>query len=440
MTLQESEKKAVIKKKLKTYLATYQKKFIADKSRRIIVLKSRRIGLSESAAIKSVLKCQHVAGHDVHLVSRSFREAKELLRTAGKWARIYYKLGKIPRPRITATKIHFSNGSRVIALPSKAVRSRGGTVILDETADIQHAREVYDAVAPAVEADPDGQLILISTPLGKTGLFYEIWTDDKGDYGDWSKHFVDVHDAVEQGAHWLPDPEHLREQYPESVWRQEFCGEFLGDDDQFFSYALLRESIYGRPNTSALKNKTRHLAIDIGATKDASVACVVECAENDDGEKQRCLKDFYFIKPPGTEIKLHDQREKINSYIKNLNYPIDKIVVDGAGIGLQLAGELEDQYGSSSVITWDSGTWRKKPSEFVPLLKKDMEEEIFKIPGDIKVRDAFAAIKRKEYANRKAKYVAKRNSEHGHADLFFATLMAYTEQKDSSGEFTFVLG
>ena len=426
-------KKELIKKKLKTWLTTYQKKFILDTSKRIVSLKSRRIGLSEAACIKSVIKATRITGHDVHLVSRSFREAKELLRTAAKWARVFYQLDIIKQPHITATKVTFSNGSRIIALPSKAVRSRGGTVILDEAADIQHAQEVYDAVAPAIEADPEGQLILISTPLGKSGLFYEIWSDVDGEHGEWSRHFIDVYDAIDQGADWLPSPEYLKEQYPADVWRQEFCGEFLGDKSQFFSYDLLRSAVWEElPRTQLLKGKKHVLSIDLGASQDASVMTLLE------GAKEKIsLREFIFLKEPGVEKALHKQREDIFEYVKNTRYDIDTIVVDGAGIGTQLAAELKEEYGANVVTTWDTGDWRKKPSEYVPLLKKELEDGNFVIPGDTRVRDAFAAIQRKTYANRNTKYKASRGKKHGHADLFFATLMGFVEFHKKENNFAF---
>ena len=79
-------------------------------------------------------------------------------------------------------QVKFSNGSRVMALPctSDASSLRGwtvtGCVALDEAAFIRNMDEVMQALAPTLSRCQDASLVLASTPAGRSGAFYDIWT------------------------------------------------------------------------------------------------------------------------------------------------------------------------------------------------------------------------------------------------------------------------
>ena len=73
------------------------------------------------------------------------------------------------------------NGSRIEALPGteKTIRGFSGVdlLIVDEAARV--ADELYYAVRPML-AVSGGRLMMLSTPFGKRGVFYEEWTGGKG--------------------------------------------------------------------------------------------------------------------------------------------------------------------------------------------------------------------------------------------------------------------
>lgn len=73
-------------------------------------------------------------------------------------------------------ELRFKNGSAVVSLPAtkNAGRSLTATlVIVDEFAFLQWALELYTAIKPTI--DNGGQLILLSTANGQSGLFYDLW-------------------------------------------------------------------------------------------------------------------------------------------------------------------------------------------------------------------------------------------------------------------------
>lgn len=80
----------------------------------------------------------------------------------------------------------FSNGSRVVSLPSgnpTALRgwSANGAVLIDECAFIERPYEVMQAIAPTLTRFKDAQLIVASSPAGKQGLFWDLYNEQDDD-------------------------------------------------------------------------------------------------------------------------------------------------------------------------------------------------------------------------------------------------------------------
>jgi predicted phage terminase large subunit-like protein len=81
----------------------------------------------------------------------------------------------------TKLSVRFANGSRVLALPGSEKTIRGISavtlLILDEAAAIPD--ELYGAVRPML-AVSKGRLVLMSTPRGEQGFFYDTWAKSRG--------------------------------------------------------------------------------------------------------------------------------------------------------------------------------------------------------------------------------------------------------------------
>lgn len=78
-------------------------------------------------------------------------------------------------------KVQFSNGARVLSLPSgnpAALRGYSAQAILiDECAYIERPEDVFASIIPTLTRDPDAQLIVASTPAGKAGRFYKLYEE-----------------------------------------------------------------------------------------------------------------------------------------------------------------------------------------------------------------------------------------------------------------------
>lgn len=76
--------------------------------------------------------------------------------------------------------ITFSNGSRILSLPSNPDTLRGfssAIVCIDECAFIPQVEDCWQAIVPTLTRNKDAELIVCSTPAGMSGLFYDFYTD-----------------------------------------------------------------------------------------------------------------------------------------------------------------------------------------------------------------------------------------------------------------------
>ena len=92
----------------------------------------------------------------------------------------YRQLGRpVTAEMETALTLALANGSRIVSLPGKEGTIRGfsgvSLLIIDEAARVDMG--LYIAVRPML-AVSDGRLILLSTPNGKQGFFWDEWNSD----------------------------------------------------------------------------------------------------------------------------------------------------------------------------------------------------------------------------------------------------------------------
>jgi hypothetical protein len=90
------------------------------------------------------------------------------------------------------------------------------------------ADELYHAVRPML-AVSGGSLMMLSTPYGKRGIFFDEWSEGVG----WERYEVPATDVPRISEEFL---EEERRALPERVFRQEYLGSFEDTDDQVFSY------------------------------------------------------------------------------------------------------------------------------------------------------------------------------------------------------------
>ncbi len=164
----------------------WQRALLSSDAKRIAVCASRQVGKSQSTAILCAHEvCFGGSGDDPPLVicvAPSLRQSTEL-------ARKVFEAVRIVEPDVkmqSLTRLETSRGARCIALPqSENVRglSKVSLAVLDEASRIDDF--ACAAVRPMLAAS-NGRLILLSTPFGKRGFFWQAWSGEAGVFEKYS--------------------------------------------------------------------------------------------------------------------------------------------------------------------------------------------------------------------------------------------------------------
>lgn len=169
-----------------------------------------------------------------------------------------------PIKRANSSEMRLSNGSRVLVLPATdSARGYSGPdlVILDEASRID--KEIYTSVVlPYFIASINPLFVRISTPNGRTGTFWDDWTDKNNYRIKVTAPFrVDPYDATslldaelmqEEGIHCYHSPQHRDKAFQllnlrklgRLQYQQEMLGEFVEPEDSVFSYSDI-EAMFG---------------------------------------------------------------------------------------------------------------------------------------------------------------------------------------------------
>ncbi len=130
-----------------------------------------------------------------------------------------------------------ANGSRVVSLPGTSETVRGFSapdlIIEDEAAFVDDT--FYRAVRPML-AVSGGRLILMSSPYGKRGHFYEAWSEG----GDWHRVEVPATDCPRITAKFLDEE---RRALGDWWFEQEYMCEFVETIDAVFRMSDIERSV-----------------------------------------------------------------------------------------------------------------------------------------------------------------------------------------------------
>jgi len=215
----------------------WQRDLLHSEAPRVLLNCARQSGKSTMASIVALHKALTVPRSLVLILAPAERQAKELF---SKVAESYHALGHIiPAESYRKLGMELTNGARIEALPGteKTVRGFSGVdlLVVDEASRV--ADELYYAVRPML-AISGGRLMLLSTPYGKRGVFFEEW--DGGDSSAWERYEVPASHCPRIPASFL---EEERLALPVWVYRQEYECSFEETEDQVFSHELVSAAI-----------------------------------------------------------------------------------------------------------------------------------------------------------------------------------------------------
>jgi hypothetical protein len=205
-----------------------QERVLSWEGNRLLLNWCRQSGKSTTTAIRALHRAVHFPQSLVLLVSPSLRQSAELFR------KVTAFLHLLPvRPQLVEDNklsLQMQNGSRIVSLPAKEANVRGfsgpSLIIEDESARVTD--DLYLALKPML-AVSHGQHILMSTPFGKRGHFYDAW-----------EHGGDTWDRIKITARDCPriTPDFLAKEQrtmPTLWFEAEYNCEFTDTVDQIFS-------------------------------------------------------------------------------------------------------------------------------------------------------------------------------------------------------------
>lgn len=157
---------------------SWQADVLRSMAPRLLLNCSRQSGKSTTTAALAVHTALYQPDSLVLLLSRAQRQSSELFK---KCLTVYRAAGRpVSADSETALTLTLENGSRIVSLPGKEETIRGYSgatlLVIDEAARVPDA--LYYSVRPML-AVSEGRLILMSTPFGTRGFFYEAWRGDE---------------------------------------------------------------------------------------------------------------------------------------------------------------------------------------------------------------------------------------------------------------------
>ncbi|MFI3271839.1 MAG: hypothetical protein R3Y11_07045 [Pseudomonadota bacterium] len=226
----------------------YQAKWGGDKTQVKVCEKSRRIGLTWAQAADDVLLAATSGrdGMDVLYISFNQDMTREYIDTCADWAKKFntiasdvdeFVLKDDDEKEITAFRIDFDSGHKILALSSRPSNLRGkqGRVVIDEAAFVDDLEELLKAALALLMWG--GQVIVVSTHNGADNAFNELIEDVHAGKKPYSLHRITLDDALADGLYrrisaithktWTPETE--------TAWRDELIKTYGdGADEELF--------------------------------------------------------------------------------------------------------------------------------------------------------------------------------------------------------------
>ena len=426
----------------------YQKRWIEDDSRFKIGMFTRRGGKTFGSCGEIVNDClkAEIERRKVRwtILSRSENTAKEALEDALKpMTRAYYAVVSelsrrgapefvedefhvpaharevrqgddivmfdVPEARYKTQEVHYPGGSRVVALSASpdAARGFGGNLLLDEFAFHADSRRIWGSAFP-VAARGGHKIRVISTPNGKGNKFYELMT--AADNG-WSKHHVDIYEAVRQGLD--VNIEELRAgMADQDAWAQEFELAWLDEASSWLDYDLIASVEHPAAGLPGLYQGGPCFAgVDIAARNDLFVIWVLELVGDVLVTREIIAR---------RRISFAEQDELLAGVMRR--YRVVRVRMDQTGMGEKPVEDAKRRHGEDRVegVLFSAAA----KLDMATTMKERFQDRRVRIPaGDPVLRADLHSIRSRVGVTGTRRLIADGDSD-GHADRFWAGALA----------------
>lgn len=413
-------------------LLPYQRRYVDDRSRFKLGMFARQTGKTFTATLEIgedlvAAELRKIRTRWV-ILSRGERQAKEAMdeglhlhlramNTAFDMDESEFRLSDATTCK--ALEVITRHGSRVTALPANPDTARGfsANVLLDEFAFHKDSRKIWQALFPVV-SKPGLRLRVVSTPNGKGNKFYDLVTGDNG----WSKHIVDIYQAVSDG---LPrDIEELKAGCGDpDTWAQEYELQWLDEASAWLPYDLINACEHERAGiTQHYAGGPAYVGVDIGRRHDLYVIWVAEQVGD-------VLWTREIIEWRGASFA--EQAALLDDVFER--YRVLRCCMDQTGMGEQPVEDAQRRHGTSRV----EGVLFTGPNKLTlaTLGKQAFEDRRMRIPlGNDALRRDLHKLQKVSGPTGSPRFVAKSDSG-GHADRAWACFLAVSAAESPRAEY-----
>src|ERR687893_382421 len=209
----------------------WQEKLLRSTADRVRLNCCRQSGKSTMTGLIALHRALYHPGSLILCLAPALRQSQELF---GKVLGFYRELGRPVAPQAERKlSLELENDSRIVTLPGteKTIRGFSGAALLivDEAARVDD--ELYYAVRPML-AVSGGALMMLSTPFGKRGVFYEEWIGGEG----WERYRVAAEECPRIPAGFLDEE---RRALPAWAYMQESECSFEETQAAVFSHEMI---------------------------------------------------------------------------------------------------------------------------------------------------------------------------------------------------------
>ena len=292
----------------------------------VCIRAGRQVGKTEVISLKAAEFARDKPGTVTLVIAASQKQSGWLFDRIKGQIDMMEDRGEIEYKReSTRTRIWLSNGSEIHSLPAGRTGQfiRGLTLdllIADEAAYIPE--EVWRAVTPMIAVSRKlrglGWVILLSTPFGKGGYFYESYVDP-----DFKSFHVSSEKCIRIPKDFLMKE---KKRMTKAEYAQEYLGDFIDEWNQFFATPLIKECMtifhwdFEKEHTP---RNNYYLGVDIaryGGEENAFVVIELQ------GKKLRVIKAL-----TTDRISLMDTVGRIKALDEKFHFR--RIFIDSAGVG-----------------------------------------------------------------------------------------------------------
>ena len=313
-------------------LDPWQREILATPGNKVLC-SGRQVGKSTIISIDAGEFACTQNNKSILIISSTERQAEELFNKV-----LYYiddKYGdllKKGKDRPTKHVMKLKNGSIIRCLPTGLAGTgiRGFTIdrlIADEAAFI--GDDVFTAVTPML-LTTGGDIILVSTPHGKQGYFYDCYKDPSFKVFHINSEQV-IRDRVIsitwtefQRVRALEHLEQEKRRMTQLQYAQEYLGEFIDSLRQFFTDDLIKKCMTLKRRERFAEQHTYFMGLDIARLgEDLSVFSIVDRTDKENLEQVESIMT--------SKTRLNETTKQTLDLDKIYNFK--KIYIDDGGVG-----------------------------------------------------------------------------------------------------------